>query len=327
MIVVTGAAGFIGSAFVWKCNTEGIRDLLLVDSLKHSDKWKNLVGLDYLEFVQKDDFLDMIIDESMPENVTAIVHMGACSATTETDGDYLLTNNYRYSQLLLEWCIKSDVRFIYASSAATYGDGANGFSDEDALECLRPINRYGYSKHLFDRYVKRLGVDDKVVGLKFFNVFGPNEYHKESMRSVICKSYQHILDHGDIRLFKSHRTDYSDGEQARDFVYVKDCVSVIFWLMTRPDVNGLFNVGTGQARTWNDVAHALFAAMNKPPNIHYVDMPQDIQSHYQYFTQASITKLTAAGYDGGFMTLEDATLDYVRSYLLDHSYLDSLKTD
>ncbi len=326
MIIITGAAGFIGSAFAWKCNRMGIQDLLLVDALKTSEKWRNLVGISYTDFVHKDDFLDMIIDDNMPRNIEAIVHLGACSATTENDGDYLMNNNYRYSQLVFEWCRKRDVRFIYASSAATYGGGEHGFDDQmSSIQPLRPINRYGYSKHLFDRYLERVKGLDRAAGIKFFNVFGPNEYHKGSMKSVICKAYAHILEHGNVQLFKSHRPDFQDGEQARDFVYVKDCIDVLYWMVQHPEVNGLFNLGTGQARTWNDLVKALFNVMNKPEDIQYIDMPKDIQSHYQYFTEANMDKLRAAGYASPFMDLENAVQDYVTHYLSSNRCLDELE--
>lgn len=324
MIIVTGGAGFIGSAFVWKCNQEGQEDILIVDTLKTSEKWRNLVGLSYADYIHKDVFIERLIDGDYDESdIEAIVHMGACSATTELDADYLMENNYRYTQILAEWCVENDVRFIYASSAATYGNGENGFEDSiDKITALRPINRYGYSKQFFDLQAMRSGLSKNIVGLKFFNVFGPNEYHKDDMRSVVCKAHKQILETGEIKLFKSYRSDYVDGGQKRDFVYVKDCVEIMWWLLNTPTCNGIFNIGTGQARTWNELASAVFHAMNITPNITYIPMPESIQNQYQYFTQASMTKLQDAGCPIRCRPLEEAVQDYVKIYLNSQAYLD-----
>jgi len=323
MVIITGGAGFIGSAYLWRLNQEGRQDVLIVDNLSTSEKWRNLVGLKYQEYVQKDDFLIRLFDGEW-ENVEAIIHMGACSATTEQDMDYLIENNLEYTKSLSSWCIFNKVRFVYASSAATYGDGVHGFLDVNAdIYKLRPENRYGYSKQLFDLHALQEGILDQIAGLKFFNVFGPNEYHKGDMKSVICKAHKQILDTGKIQLFKSYRPDYPDGGQMRDFVYVKDCVEVIHFLVNNPSVNGLFNVGTGEARTWNDVANALFTSLKKEADIEYVEMPAHIRGHYQYYTQAAHQKLFDCGYDKSFEPLEVAVDDYVTQYLNDYTFLDS----
>lgn len=316
MIVVTGGAGFIGSAFVWKLNTEGIDDVVIVDRLGCSEKWKNLVNRRYADFLHKDDFLRMILEDRVPFPVEILVHMGACSSTTETDADYLMENNFHYACRVTEWALKHGVRLIYASSAATYGDGSQGFNDDEALiKDLRPINMYGYSKQIFDQWCLRHGIQKQVAGIKFFNVFGPNEYHKGDMSSVIYKAYHQIRETGRVRLFKSHRPDYGDGEQRRDFVYVKDCVDVLWWLMGHGDKNGIFNLGTGQSRTWNDLIAAVFSAMGQEPRIDYIPMPDHLQNQYQYYTEAKMDKLIARGCPASFKSLEDSVRDYVVNYL------------
>ncbi|TFG38100.1 MAG: ADP-glyceromanno-heptose 6-epimerase [Syntrophobacterales bacterium] len=317
MIVVTGGAGFIGSTLVWKLNNEGIENIVVVDDLGTSDKWKNLVNLRYNDYIHKDDFLDMVFEDDVPFPVSGIIHMGACSSTTERDADYLMENNYRYSVRIADWAVKRDIRFIYASSAATYGDGSLGFSDADEVtRTLKPINMYGYSKQLFDLWVLRNNLQAKVVGIKFFNVFGPNEYHKGDMRSVVHKSLGQIRETGKVRLFKSHRPEYGDGEQERDFVYVKDCVDIIWWLLQNREVNGIYNLGTGTARTWNDLVMAVFAAIDEEPKIEYVDMPESVRDQYQYFTEATMDHLRLAGCPLSFCSLEDSVTDYVRNYLV-----------
>jgi len=316
MIVVTGGAGFIGSVVVWKLNTQGFDDIVIVDSLGTSEKWKNLVDRRFADYLDKEDFLELVLDDDLPFEVEAIVHMGACSSTTEQDADYLMENNYRYTAQLARWAVENDVRFIYASSAATYGDGSLGFSDDDSTSVqLRPINMYGYSKQLFDLWALRNGVESKITGIKFFNVFGPNEYHKGDMRSVIHKSFGQIRETGKVKLFKSHRPDFHDGEQKRDFIYVKDCADVIWWFLENREVTGLFNLGTGNARTWNDLTKAVFAAMGIKPEIEYIEMPEAIRPHYQYFTEAQMGKLQAAGCPVKTMSLENAVSDYVQNYL------------
>ncbi|HEY5311074.1 MAG TPA: ADP-glyceromanno-heptose 6-epimerase [Pirellulales bacterium] len=315
MIVVTGGAGFIGSALVWKLNQLGVRRILVVDQLETSEKWRNLAHLRFEDYMPKDQFLRAIEQGTFAEHPRAIVHLGACSSTTERDADFLLANNYRYTRTLAEWCLARGVRFIYASSAATYGDGSHGYSDRDDITPgLRPLNQYGYSKQLFDLWALRTRALDTIAGLKFFNVFGPNEYHKDDMSSVVLKAYHQVLGSGQVRLFKSYRDDYPDGGQQRDFIYVKDCLDVMAWLIEN-HVGGLFNVGTGQARTWNDLAHAVFRAMGRKPKIEYIEMPGALRGRYQYFTQADVTRLRAAGYHAPFTSLEDAVQDYVTGYL------------
>jgi len=316
MIVVTGGAGFIGSAFVWKLNSEGIDDIVVVDELDTSDKWKNLVKRRYADYLHKDDFLKMVLSEKLPFSIRALIHMGACSATTEQDAGYLMENNYRYTCRLAEWAMKHKVRFIYASSAATYGDGAAGFSDaDDVTRTLQPINKYGYSKQLFDLWVLKRKAERTIAGIKFFNVFGPQEYHKGDMTSVIYKAVHQIREQGSVRLFKSYKPEFGDGGQMRDFVYVKDCVEVLWWLLKQRRVNGIFNLGTGRARTWNDLAQAVFSAMGVEPKIEYIEMPPAIRDQYQYFTEAKMEKIERAGCPVNFRSLEDAVRDYVTGYL------------
>jgi ADP-L-glycero-D-manno-heptose 6-epimerase len=316
MIIVTGGAGFIGSAFVWKLNAERIDDIIVVDDLGTSGKWKNLVNRRYVDYIHKDDFIEMVLADHVPFDVKAVVHMGACSSTTEQDADYLMENNYRYTLRLAEWALHNDIRFIYASSAATYGDGSLGFADDDGLtKSLRPINMYGYSKQIFDLWALRTGASKKMAGIKFFNVFGPNEYHKGDMTSVIFKSFHQIRETGKVRLFKSYKPPYGDGEQKRDFVYIKDCVDVLWWLLVHKDVCGLFNLGTAQARTWNDLVNAVYTAMGVTPMIEYIEMPEAIRNHYQYFTEAKMEKLRTAGCATNFLALEDAVHDYVVNHL------------
>lgn len=317
MYVVTGGAGFIGSRIVAGLNEKGIEDILIVDHLRDGEKWKNLVSLSYADYIDKEEFLFAVQAgdfDTVP--IDGIFHMGACSATTEKDADYLMENNYAYTRELADWAVDAGVRFVYASSAATYGDGRQGYSDKADLKTLRPLNMYGYSKHLFDQWAERNQMLDKIVGLKFFNVYGPNEAHKDDMRSVIHKSYGQILEEGKVKLFKSHHPDYKDGEQLRDFVYVRDVVDVAIYLMENPDKNGLFNVGTGQARSFKDLVLATFKAMGQEPDIEYIDMPEYLQPKYQYFTEAEMNKVKAAGYNKPFTSLEDGVADYVQNFLM-----------
>jgi ADP-L-glycero-D-manno-heptose 6-epimerase len=316
MIIVTGGAGFIGSAFVWKLNQEGINDILIVDQLGTDDKWKNLVNLRFEDYIHKDDFQQMINADKVSFKISAIVHMGACSSTTESDADYLWNNNYLYTKTLAKWSLKHQIRFIYASSAATYGNGTQGFSDDHSkISQLRPINMYGYSKQIFDLWVLRNSLEKKIAGIKFFNVFGPNEYHKEDMTSVIFKAFHQIRETGKVKLFKSYKKEYKDGGQLRDFVYIKDCSDVMWWLFKNPKANGIFNLGTGTARTWNDLIKAVFAAMKKKTNIEYIAMPETLRNQYQYFTQAEMKKLKSAGCPVKFSSLEDSVQDYVMKHL------------
>ena len=325
MIVVTGGAGFIGSNLVWALNRRGQDDILIVDQLRETEKWKNLVGLRFNDYLDKSDFIDQLTRGHFGDRIRAILHMGACSATTEKNADYLMENNYRYTARIAAWReTQPGCRLIYASSAATYGDGTQGYADNEAdLLNLRPLNMYGYSKHLFDLLAQRKGWLKHIVGLKYFNVFGPNEYHKDDMRSVINKAFPQVRDEGRIRLFKSHRPDYKDGEQLRDFIYVKDAVEMTLFFLENPDIGGIYNIGTGRAQSWNDVAAGLFKAAGQPLNIEYIPMPENLQGKYQYFTCADLTKLNAAGWSTPCRPLEDAIDDYVRHYLSSDAYLSS----
>ncbi len=314
-IVVTGAAGFIGRNIVAALNKEGRTHVLLVDSLGTDEKWKNLRGLSYEDIISPDEYLSRINSGTEPDAET-VIHLGACSATTERNADYLLTNNYRYTRDLCEWSLANEVRFVYASSAATYGDGNNGYSDDDAsTKTLVPLNMYGYSKHMFDLWALKHGLFDRIVGLKYFNVFGPYEEHKADMRSLVHKAFGQILDHGYLELFKSDRPEYDDGEQMRDFIYVRDVVDVTLHFALRSKVGGLFNCGTGNARTWNAIASALFDAMQRDVDIRYIDMPAILKGKYQYFTEATTEKLRQSGYTAPFTELEDGVYDYVVNYL------------
>ena len=315
MIVLTGGAGFIGSAFLWKLNTEGIKEVIVVDELGSSDKWKNLINRTFADYIDKDKFLNRLTTGTAPPGITCIIHMGACSSTTETDADYMMRNNYQFTKKLAEWSLKNDAHFIYASSAATYGDGSSGFSDDNETTLrLKPLNLYGYSKHLFD--LTALRMKGKIAGLKFFNVFGPNEYHKGEMSSFALKAFHQIKNTGMVRLFKSHKGSFEDGEQVRDFIYIKDCVDVMWWFYKHREISGIFNLGTGAAQTWNSLVRAVFRIMGKPPIIKYIDMPVSLEKQYQYYTKADTRRLKDAGYSTAFMSLEEGIKDYIRNYLL-----------
>jgi ADP-L-glycero-D-manno-heptose 6-epimerase len=323
MILVTGGAGFIGSAIVAELNARGVSDILIVDMLGTDERWKNLRGLQYADYMEAEDFSEMVATTELELEVEAVIHMGACSDTTERDCSFLVRNNYEFSKLLAGWSLEQEARFIYASSAATYGGGEQGFADDEAMiETLRPLNMYGYSKQMFDLWCKRQGLLEKFVGVKYFNVFGPNEYHKADMRSFVLKAYEQINATGGVQLFKSHRPDFADGGQLRDFIYVKDAVDMTLFFLERPELGGIYNVGTGQARNWNDLATAVFAAMGREAQIDYVPMPEHLQGKYQYFTQADISKLRNAGYTRPTTTLEDAIGDYVQQYLMKDAYLE-----
>jgi len=322
MIIVTGGAGFIGSSLIAALNKRQISDIRVVDQLGTDQKWKNLQNLAFADYVEKDDFLELVVENKLDFPTEAVFHLGACSDTTETNASYLIKNNYEYSKLLAQWATADNIRFIYASSAATYGDGSAGFSDdEEKIAELRPLNMYGYSKHLLDLWAKRAGLLKKIVGLKYFNVFGPNEYHKGDMRSFIIRAFEQIKATGKVRLFKSYKPEFKDGGQMRDFIYVKDAVDMTLFFYDNPQIGGLFNIGTGEARTWNDLVKAVFAAMDKKLNIEYIEMPDSIRNQYQYFTQAHITKLRKAGYKQETTPLEDAVKDYVQNYLQKDWYL------
>ena len=317
MIILTGGAGFIGSAMLWELNRNGMDDVLIVDNLESatSGKWKNLSGLSYSDIVSISD-LPPLLEQNRLGNVSAIIHMGAISATTETDADLLLHNNYHYSRKLALSCAKSDIRFIYASSAATYGDGSLGYNDEEeGIFALRPLNMYGYSKQLFDTWALKKGLLNHAAGIKFFNVYGPNEYHKGDMSSVVLKAFHQIQETGQVKLFRSHRKDYRDGEQLRDFIYIKDCTAAMLWLLQNPSVCGIFNLGTGRARSFKDLVTATFDAMGKKPSIEYIPMPETLRDKYQYFTEAQTQKLRAYGWTGTLTSLEEGVRDYVVNYL------------
>lgn len=320
MVILTGGAGFIGSCFLWKLNQEGIDNIIVVDYLDETDKWRNLLGKRFHDYIQKDDFLRLVNENKLPKP-GHIIHMGACSSTTLTDADYFIRNNYEYSKTLANWAFLHKAPFMYASSGATYGDGSSGYDDSnDTTYSLRPLNMYGYSKHLFDLWILNSGFENMATGIKFFNVFGPNEYHKGEMMSVICKNFTEVRDKGRIRLFKSYRDDYADGEQKRDFIYVKDAIEVMYYFFRNPDKTGIFNLGTGVARSWNDVAGAMFSALGKRSGIEYIEMPEYLRPKYQYFTQAEMSKLRSAGCSHKFQSLEDSVKDYVK-YLDNKEYL------
>jgi len=336
MIIVTGGAGFIGSALIAALNNPRssrgpITDILVVDELAGDEKWKNLRNLSFADYVEKDDFLEMVVENKLGGPIEAVFHLGASTSTTETNASYLIKNNYEYSKILAQWATDNNIRFIYASSAATYGDGSEGFNDdEEQINKLRPLNMYGYSKHLFDLWAHRSELLKKIVGLKYFNVFGPNEYHKGEMRSFVVKAFEQIKapvlscegkNGGKVRLFKSYKSEYADGQQMRDFIYVKDAVDMTLFFLDNPRISGLFNIGTGKARTWNDLVKSVFAAMGKKPNIEYIDMPESIRNQYQYYTCADMTKLLKAGYKRQISSLEDAIKDYVQNYLQKDRYL------
>lgn len=319
MLLVTGGAGFIGSNVVAALNEAGRSDVVVCDLLGSDGKWRNLAKRQLVDIVPPAELLDWLNGRKLE----AVIHLGAISETTATDGDLVIETNFRLSMRLLDWCTANAVPLIYASSAATYGDGAEGFDDDaslPALKTLRPMNLYGWSKHLFDLAVaERVARGDKLppqwAGLKFFNVFGPNEYHKGSMMSVLARRFDDVKAGRAVQLFKSHREGVADGDQRRDFIYVDDVVRVVMWLLATPSVSGLFNVGTGKARSFKDLMLAAYAALGSRPNIEYIDMPETIRGSYQYFTQSKVDRLHRAGYNGGFTTLEDAVKAYVGDYL------------
>lgn len=314
-VIVTGGAGFIGSCIVRTLNDMGIEDITIVDHICETDKWMNMRNKKYTEYINRDEFL-----EKLPEyagKVTHIIHMGACSATTERNFDFLYKNNYEYTKTLWKFCTENQISFIYASSAATYGDGKEGFDDKEDIKRLRPLNGYGYSKQLFDLWAEKQTIAPKQhVGFKFFNVYGPNEYFKGSMASVIFHSFNKINETGEMGLFKSYKEGYEDGGQLRDFVYVKDICKVVKFMIEHEEVSGLFNLGTGQARSFYDLAASTFKAMGLEPNIKYIEMLESLRAKYQYYTQANMEKLRSVGYADDFYSLEDGAKDYVQNYLM-----------
>ena len=322
MIVVTGGAGFIGSNLVAAMEDRCETEILVCDRLGSDDRWRNLARRNLADLIKPDQLFDFL--EANTEAVDMIFHMGAISDTTATDAELVIENNFGFTLALWEWCAAHNVRLVYASSAATYGDGANGYDDDSsvaALAKMRPLNPYAWSKHLLDRRIARLlesgaNAPAQSVGLKFFNVYGPNEYHKGAQSSVVHHAWSQITDGGSVRLFRSHRDDIDDGHQARDFVHVDDCVAVMVWLLDTPSVSGLFNVGTGKARTFLELANAVFAALGVEPRIEFIDTPVAIRDRYQYFTEAPMERLRAAGFDADFLGLEDGVGRYVGEYLI-----------
>lgn len=321
MIVITGGAGFIGSNLVAALEERGERDIVVCDRLGQDGKWQTIAKRELAALLTPEELLDFL-DEQAGE-ISMVFHMGAISSTTETDADLIVRTNFTLSQRLWDWCAETETRLIYASSAATYGDGSAGFDDDGsaaALARLRPLNAYGWSKHLFDRRVARLVEHNQApppqwAGLKFFNVYGPNEYHKGTMKSVVAQIYPRAAKSEPARLFRSHRADVPDGGQKRDFVYVRDCVDMMLWLYDHPEVSGLFNIGSGTARSFADLAGAVYRALGREPDIEFVDTPAEIRDKYQYFTEARMDRLRAAGYDKPATSLEDGVRDYVQNYL------------
>jgi ADP-L-glycero-D-manno-heptose 6-epimerase len=319
MLLVTGGAGFIGSNIVAALNAAGRADVVVCDVLGHDGKWRNLAKRQLADVVPPAELTDWL----KGRRLDALIHLGAISETTATDGDLVIETNFRLSMRLLDWCTVNPTPFIYASSASTYGDGAQGFRDDQslaALKALRPMNLYGWSKHLFDMTVaQRAAKSEKLppqwAGLKFFNVFGPNEYHKGGMMSVLARRFDDIRAGHPVQLFKSHREGIADGDQRRDFIYVDDVARVMIWLLATPQVSGIFNVGTGNARSFKDMMLSAYAALGMAPKIQYVDMPESIRGSYQYFTQSDVNRLLRAGYNGGFTALEVAVNAYVKNFL------------
>ncbi len=322
MIAVTGAAGFLGSAVVWGLNQRGDRAILCVDTDLSAHRYANLKPLRYGAYMCHDEFLAAMARGAYKGRLSAVIHLGACSSTTETNWDYLRENNLEYSKTLCKAAVDSGIRFLQASSAATYGDGASGYSDDHAaLDALKPLNLYARSKHEFDLWARDEGHLKQIAALKYFNVYGPNEWHKQDMRSMVCKGYEQIRDTGQVKLFKSDRPEFADGGQRRDFLYVKDAVAMTLWLLDHPEHHGIFNVGTGVSTDWNRLMAAIFSAMDRPPAIEYIDMPPHIAKAYQYDTCADMTKLRNAGYAAGGTAVEDAVRDYVVNYLATEKHL------
>ena len=322
MFIVTGGSGLIGSAIVWKLNQSGIDDILIVDHLGTSDKWKNLAALRYSDYLEREDFFEQLVSGKFTgKKIDGIFHLGACSSTTERDATYLVGNNFRYTATLAEYACTGNIRMMYASSCATYGDGSCGYlDDENTIENLRPLNMYGYSKQMFDLWAKKRGMLSHLLGCKFSNIYGPNEQHKAGMRSVALRCYEQITSTGKMQLFKSYRPEYADGEQLRDFLYVKDAVDMVTHLFNTGSC-GLYNIGSGKAESWNSLAQAAFKALNVHVNIEYIEMPESLRDRYQYYTCAEIGKLRASGYDKATLSLEDAVSDYFSNYLVCGKYL------
>lgn len=333
-ILVTGAAGLIGSAVTVRLNELGYHNITITDHLGQSEKWKNLRAISYKRYFEKDQFEEMLDNGKAPDDIQVIFHLGACSSTTERDASYLAKNNYNYTVKLADFAANHGIRMIYASSAATYGNGENGFSDNEALvPNLRPLNMYGHSKQMFDQYLLGKGLlctpapsGASFVGMKFSNVFGPNEYHKGNMRSMVMRAFEQISENGTVGLFKSYRKEYADGEQVRDFLYVKDAADMaVFFMNGGAACNGLYNIGFGATRSWNELARAVFAAMKRPVDIRYIEMPEGLRDRYQYYTCLDITKIRKAGYTRQLTTLEAAVEDYVRYLQTEHHLGDRIR--
>jgi len=321
MIVITGGAGFIGSAIIQELNRRGRTDLIVVDDINHLEKEKNLTSIKYKKKISKAAFLKNVLNRDL-QSSEAIIHMGACSSTTETDENFLTKNNYEYTRHLATYAIERDIRFIYASSAATYGNGEMGYCDDELkLHTLKPINLYGESKHKFDLWAKDQGAFNCIVGLKYFNIFGPNEYHKASMQSMVRKGFFQARDKNKIRLFKSYRKEYKDGEQERDFLYIKDAVKMTLYFLDHPTLGGIFNVGAGKARNWNDLAAIIFKAIDRNPQIEYIPMPENMLDQYQYHTCSEMKKIQEAGYIKPILSLEESVTDYIKNYLIPNKRL------
>ncbi len=323
MIIVTGGAGLIGSATIWALNKKGREDIIVVDDVTHDEKEHNLAPLKYEVLVGISEFREKLKNgEYNDQNIEGIIHLGACSATTEKNWDYLLDNNVQYTEEIIRWCVDRGARCVYASSAQTYGHGEHGYEDDhDLFDQLKPFSLYGKSKLDVDIWARDAGYLSEIVGIRYFNIFGPNEWHKEGMQSVMCKKFPELKADEPMTLFRSYNDEFQDGESKRDFMYVKDAVDVTLFFLENKDANGVFNVGNGTARSWNDVAKAMFSALGKEPKIEYIDMPEELRGNYQYFTQANIKKLRAAGYSGTFWSLEDSITDYVQNYLIPHHHL------
>ena len=322
MYIVTGGAGLIGSSFIWRLNQAGIDNIIVVDHLGLSEKWKNLRALKFADYFEKDVFLDQVKNGVFDHiEIKGIILLGACSATTERDASYLVENNFNYSKAMCNFALARGIRFIYASSCATYGDGSQGYlDDESQLEKLRPMNMYGYSKHMFDLWLKRKGLLSQVTGLKFSNIYGPNELHKGEMRSVVCRAFEQISSERTMRLFKSYNPEYPDGGQMRDFLYVKDAVEMMFFLLNRADATGIYNIGSGRAETWNALTDAAFEAFEIEPKIQYIEMPEYLRDRYQYYTKAEIGKLRKLGFSKEITPLRDAVIDYIRNYRIQDKF-------
>jgi ADP-L-glycero-D-manno-heptose 6-epimerase len=319
-VLVTGAAGLIGSAVVWALNQRGHARIIAVDRLDRGDKWRNLVPLRFDDYLEAD-ALGHKIERGLLNEVRTVIHLGACSSTTETDGRYLIENNFNYTKMLAEWALQRGIRFAYASSAATYGALEGRVSDGLDITRLRPLNMYGYSKQLFDLHASTRGYLDRILGLKYFNVFGPNEDHKGDMRSVVNKAFRQILESGRVRLFKSYRPEFPDGEQRRDFLYVKDAVEMTLHLVDAPGACGLFNIGSGESHTWRELVNAVFSALGRAAEIEFIEMPAELRAKYQYSTEASVDRLREAGYGRPITPLADAVRDYVTRYLVPDRHL------